>query len=49
MAWDEALGRLDGSFYGKQVRAAADEYLAKQPEVKISQPGFDRWKKDQES
>ena len=50
-SYDEAMGRLDGSYYEKQVRQAAEDYKAKHPdEYECSTngvPGFDRWRKAQ--
>ena len=49
--WEEAMGRLDGSYYKKQVEMAADKYKKEHPEdfqcdtSKV--PGYDRWKEAQ--
>jgi hypothetical protein len=48
MSWDEATGRLDGSFYDEQVHQATDKYLSNQPKCDTSGvPGFNRWKREQ--
>jgi len=45
MEWDEAMGRLDGSYYLKQVRDAAKEYNDKQPSLKTDET-FGNWLKE---
>lgn len=48
--YDEAMARLNGSYYEKQVKKAADDYIAEHPADFVANtsgvPGFDRWKRE---
>ena len=49
-SYDEAMGRLDGSFYQKQVDTAVENYKEAHPnfETDVSGiPGMEKWLKEQ--
>jgi hypothetical protein len=43
-----AMMRLDGSYYEAQVKIAAEKFNAKQEEVRVNLPGWEKWKKESE-
>ena len=49
MSWDEAIHRMDGTYYDQQVKDAANEYIAKNPEkfkCVVHDGGYQRWLKE---
>jgi len=42
-SYDEAMGRIDGSYYANQVSGASKRYLNKQPKTKYNVAGYENY------
>ena len=48
LSWDEAMGRLDGSYYSKQVQQAVSDYKAQHQDdfkTEVNIKGWDEFQK----
>lgn len=51
MSWDTAVGRLNDSFYQKEIKGATEKYREENPDlfkVKFDIPGYDKWREENE-
>ena len=51
--WDDAIARLNGEYYGRQIKEALEEFRIKHPEyfkeATVRVPGYEKWKKEVEN